>query len=508
MASRSRMMARTHRWWLGLLLLLPLVEATAAATATTTTTATTTVDQSLPVVEQQQTSRSLFYHLRGRPQSWWNLRFGNYSNGNRSPFDDDDDDSGAQGTDVPVPVPSPAVLTTQIPTAVQGIGDDTDPPVVTPPSPTASPDTDRLSPSTIVPLPSPGPPTTGASPVAVAAPTPFDGTGGGTAAPASQAPIAFEPRAPGPEATPVSAPFSTGVGDDASQSPSPSRAPVPRHPTKWFGQDNPTAIPTPGTSSFGGLTTEEREFLVVTKCRLALDNHTQAIQQVLEEVSTPARFANVETSQYAALQWIAQTDQAVLCPTDENLKQRYILALLYFAFKGDDWYQCSGQTGSVCNDDAAEPWLSAGSECFWYGITCGDASAVNVIRLKENGLSGRLFKELFSLPALSGLSLDHNKNIRGEIPVEIANAPLVYFEFDDNEITGTLPDSLYDMSTLKAIDINNNQISGTISFAIAKLVGLTVLQLENNLLEGIVPEWSFLELPNLRELKQMFYESG
>lgn len=56
-------------------------------------------------------------------------------------------------------------------------------------------------------------------------------------------------------------------------------------------------------------------------------------------------------------------------------------------------------------------------------------------------------------------------------------------------LIGTLPDSLYSMTTLEAIDLNDNQLSGTISNDIGKLSQLVVVQLDGNNFTGT---WPFL----------------
>jgi len=81
-----------------------------------------------------------------------------------------------------------------------------------------------------------------------------------------------------------------------------------------------------------------------------------------------------ESRQYEAFTWLSQQDNAILCPGDESLNQRYTLALLYFSTNGNDWPFCGAiESESPCRDENGNDlvrFLSEVSECEWYGITC------------------------------------------------------------------------------------------------------------------------------------------
>ena len=75
----------------------------------------------------------------------------------------------------------------------------------------------------------------------------------------------------------------------------------------------------------------------------------------------------------------------------------------------------------------------------------------------------------------------------------------VDFDLSHNLLTGTLPESIYNM-TLKKFKCSNNNLRGTISSNIKNLVDLTVLSIDNNLFSGTIPE-DFSMLENVEKIK-------
>lgn len=218
-------------------------------------------------------------------------------------------------------------------------------------------------------------------------------------------------------------------------------------------------------------------------------------------VSTAASLTNTNSPQYKAYEWLDKVDDRIVCPVAANeITQRYIVAVLYFAMNGSGWKKCQADT-DIGPCDTGERWLSLFHVCQWYGLECDEGTkALTKITLKDNGLDGTLPTELFTLDGLTGLSLDHNKNIRGTIPNDIGGlVNLEYIELDDNALQGSIPEALYGMTTLKAIDLNGNQLQGTLSENIGDLTELMVLQVEDNMLIGTVP-WIGLAL--LEELRK------
>jgi hypothetical protein len=85
------------------------------------------------------------------------------------------------------------------------------------------------------------------------------------------------------------------------------------------------------------------------------------ILEIFKPLSGEAVLQDPTSPQYRALEWLSFDDQAQLETSDDELEQRYLLAVLYFSMTGDNWFHST-------------KFLSGGSSCDWKGITCDTAS--------------------------------------------------------------------------------------------------------------------------------------
>ena len=69
-----------------------------------------------------------------------------------------------------------------------------------------------------------------------------------------------------------------------------------------------------------------------------------------------------------AAEWIVELDANTSCPSDDNLIQRFIIALIYFTTSGDTWF---------VNDN----YLSEAHECSWFGVICNEDNVIVEIQL-------------------------------------------------------------------------------------------------------------------------------
>ena len=118
------------------------------------------------------------------------------------------------------------------------------------------------------------------------------------------------------------------------------------------------------------------------------DNRPVSIMEQLKTVSNlnekelNLASAHPNSPRYNALDWIVEKDQLKLSECQDNLKQRYILALLFFAMNGDHWTDGSD-------------WLNGTTfECEWKGVACDEKGKVNAVALSE--LSRTLFQTNFN----------------------------------------------------------------------------------------------------------------
>lgn len=114
----------------------------------------------------------------------------------------------------------------------------------------------------------------------------------------------------------------------------------------------------------------------------------------------------------------------LLCMSQQALavssSERAVLETLYQATNGDTWRHNSGWLGEV------------GTECSWDGVTCNEQGSVKELFFNSNNLTGTIPPELGQLSQLSLLDLRLNF-LTGTIPSELQNlSKLFIFDFQIN----------------------------------------------------------------------------
>jgi hypothetical protein len=244
------------------------------------------------------------------------------------------------------------------------------------------------------------------------------------------------------------------------------------------------------------------------------------------------------------MEWIISQDTAMLCPQDENLIQRYVLAVFFFSTRGERWRQCSAPSdfddqvaidiaNAACTIQVtggdSDAWLTPGEECNWGGLGCNVDN--NVVRIEmgtiqqkrpfgcclsfsyylvllifcallllllptttllyysteQNGIAGTLPFELNRLQSLRYLLLEEGI-LTGSIPSELGDIrTLEQIDLNFNLLAGSIPDTIYTLTNLQQMDLNDNELTGTISPLIGQLSRLTFFQIDKNLISGTVP---------------------
>jgi len=192
------------------------------------------------------------------------------------------------------------------------------------------------------------------------------------------------------------------------------------------------------------------------------------------------------------------------CGTSQQLDA---LEALYMSLDGPDWKNSDG-------------WLENDSFCSWYGIECDDVGEhVTSLMLDENGLSGDVPEEIFSLTSLTHIRMKMNDITFDFDGIEqLSKLETLYLsetkitslkgigkaktlrKFD---ATGTninaIPDEMYNLSNLEELYLNYCTIQGSLSSKIGQLVSIKDLQLLKNKLTGTLPS-TIGNLSNLVEL--------
>ncbi|MEN8218677.1 MAG: leucine-rich repeat domain-containing protein [Pseudomonadota bacterium] len=159
-----------------------------------------------------------------------------------------------------------------------------------------------------------------------------------------------------------------------------------------------------------------------------------------------------------------------------------VLVTLYNSTNGDSWTDNSG-------------WLKTNKPCWWNGVTCSGGH-VSRLSLRDNQLTGSIPSELGNLSNLSDLHLSDNE-LTGSIPSELGNlSNLSDLNLSDNELTGSIPSELGNLSNLRYLHLSSNELTGSIPSELGNLSNLRYLFLSFNDLTGTIPR----ELGNLNKL--------
>ncbi len=166
------------------------------------------------------------------------------------------------------------------------------------------------------------------------------------------------------------------------------------------------------------------------------------------------------------------------------------LVALYNSTNGTSWNNNSGWLGP--NDATVANW---------FGVTVEDGRVVQ-ISLRDNNLTGTLPPEIGDLTAIRFLLLGPDQppfsnQIGGSIPAEIGNLTnLVRLNLQFNAFTGTLPTELSNLVNLVRLELSANQLSGTLPSFLGSLSELQHLSLGVNQFTGNLP----VELGQLSKL--------
>ena len=197
-----------------------------------------------------------------------------------------------------------------------------------------------------------------------------------------------------------------------------------------------------------------------------------------------------------ALEWLINNDSMHLCPSDQNLIQRFVAATFYFSTGGDNWNECGrNDSGKKRNDEGAskcedgEKWLSPNPECSWFGIECDRGGSVIQISMENNNLIGEIPPALSQLTTLEVLALEKGR-LTGCIPEKIGELiGLKRLDLDFNNLGGQecgFPD-LSKLVNLEQLDVNDNpELSGDLR-NIRKLTNLLFISCHNTKFSGTIP---------------------
>jgi Secretion system C-terminal sorting domain/Leucine Rich Repeat len=148
------------------------------------------------------------------------------------------------------------------------------------------------------------------------------------------------------------------------------------------------------------------------------------------------------------------------------------LIAFYNSTNGDEWIDNTGWRDGPVID--------------WFGITL-TGSRVTTISLEGNNLSGSLPDSIGDLTGLGVINISINE-ISGEIPTSIGNwEELYHLELSNNKLSGTFPMELASCTKLNTVSAINNQFSGGFPEVLLKIPSLKVLRIGGNPFGGEIP---------------------
>jgi Leucine-rich repeat (LRR) protein len=188
----------------------------------------------------------------------------------------------------------------------------------------------------------------------------------------------------------------------------------------------------------------------------------------------------------AGLQAQAQTN---VVPDDVEFQA---LKALYDNAGGANWT-------NKTNWPAAGSWpatATAAQMGTWYGVTVSNGD-INLLLLSNNNLIGTIPPALSQLSQLVRLQLNGNSGLTGSIPSSLGSlSKLQYLYLYSTQLSGSIPAELGNLSSMINLNLQANQLTGSIPSSLGSLTNLTTLSLNNNLLSGPIPA----ELGNLSAL--------
>ncbi|NIN35066.1 MAG: hypothetical protein GTN53_27740, partial [Candidatus Aminicenantes bacterium] len=174
--------------------------------------------------------------------------------------------------------------------------------------------------------------------------------------------------------------------------------------------------------------------------------------------------------------------------------ERDALIALYNSTNGDNW---NNNTNWRKPGDPTQ-FNDPGTENTWYGVTCNvDNTQVDRIELNSNNLVGTIPADLDQLTHLYILTLSSNQ-LTGTIPDLGSLTNLIGFDLYYNQLSGGIPTWLNNLTGLTQLRLGYNQLGGTIP-DLGSLTQLSILNLQNDQLSGTIPAW----LNNLTDLTNL-----
>lgn len=163
-----------------------------------------------------------------------------------------------------------------------------------------------------------------------------------------------------------------------------------------------------------------------------------------------------------------------------------------------DLYNNTGGGGWANNTG----WLDA-SAASWFGVGVAGGH-VSHVYLNQNNLTGSLPSSLGNLTNMTAIDFRGNQ-ITGAIPAAFGGLlQMQYLFLSSNQFSGSIPTNLANLTGLFDLDLGANQLTGQIPSGVGNLVKLALLDLHGNKLSGGIPS----TLGNVPQLFELFLDQN
>ena len=154
------------------------------------------------------------------------------------------------------------------------------------------------------------------------------------------------------------------------------------------------------------------------------------------------------------LEGIVNKNGVVSCG-DDTVLDRNVLIALYNSTGGTSWKTSTN-------------WLTGEPLESWFGVSVNSEGRVDSLVLEEN-------------------------NLNGTVPASLGNlTDLLTMDLSENELSGVIPSELGKLASLVTLDLSNNMLSGEIPFVVLSLPNLQRLNLSGNQFASLPTAWEAL----------------
>lgn len=154
-------------------------------------------------------------------------------------------------------------------------------------------------------------------------------------------------------------------------------------------------------------------------------------------------------------------------------------------------------------------WLTSCDPCSgWFGVTCAGGRVTRLVMLSNN-MSGSIPESINQISSLTALAIPYNP-ITGTLPASLSS--LSNFEslwIQNAQLSGSIPGRYDQLKKLTVLNLSGNQLTGAIPAGLTSLTNITQFWLSYNQLTGTLPRsWSSLANVSSINLAGNPFESG